>query len=175
MLPALLLLHLEGLLTPAFAQTTRNCARDCSCDMAGRVVDQLSKQPLPYATVQLKGTSIGTITDEEGVFHLHNLCVSEFDLQVSYVGYKTVIHHHDLYHSDPVIYLSPSDLQLESVVIEERALESGQASVTISSINARELEGLRGERLGDVLSRISGVTTLSTGQNISKTCGAWPA
>jgi iron complex outermembrane recepter protein len=161
----LFLLFLPGMLA---AQSPKNCARDCSCDMAGRVMDLATKQPLPYATIQIKGTSIGTIADDEGVFHLHNLCLNEFDLQISFVGYKTVVHHHDLHHSDPIIYLSPDDMQLESVVIEGQALESGHASTTISSINARELASMRGEKLGDVLSRLSGVTTLTTGQNVVK-------
>lgn len=136
--------------------------------MAGRVVDQLTKEPLPYATVQLKGSSVGTIADDEGVFHLHNLCEDEFDLVVSFVGYKPITHHHDLYHNDPVIFLSPEEAQLESIVVEGRQVERGMASVTATTLGPEALESNRGERLGDLLSRLSGVTTLSTGQNIVK-------
>ncbi|WP_224996704.1 TonB-dependent receptor [Cesiribacter sp. SM1] len=152
----------------AAQQQKPKCITDCSCDMAGRVVDQLTQEPLPFATVQLKGSSVGTIADDEGVFHLHNLCDDEFDLVVSFVGYKPVTHHHDLYHNDPVIYLSPEEAQLESIVVEGRQMESGMASVTATTIGPEELENSQGERLGNLLSRLSGVTTLSTGQNVVK-------
>lgn len=144
------------------------CINDCSCDMAGKVVDQLTKLPLPYATIQLKGTTEGTIADDEGVFHLHNLCSDEFDLVISFVGYKSITHHHDLYHHDPVIYLSPDELQLESVVVEGVKQENGMISATVTSISPEEISSRRGERLGDVLQRLPGVSTLSTGQNVVK-------
>jgi iron complex outermembrane receptor protein len=163
-----LILLLFASLPLAAQQQKPKCITDCSCDMAGRVVDQLSKEPLPFATVQLKGSGVGTIADDEGVFHLHNLCDDEFDLVVSFVGYKSVTHHHDLYHTDPVIYLSPEEAQLESIVVEGRQTESGMASVTATTIGPAELENSQGERLGNLLGRLSGVTTISTGQNVVK-------
>lgn len=153
----------------AVAQNPKpDCSTDCSCDMAGKIVDQQSKLPLPYATVQVAGTSIGTIADDKGIFHLHNLCAQEFDLVVSFVGYKSISHHHDLYHSDPVIYLSPDDTQLQSIVVEGIRPEDGMISTTVSTLGATGLEETRGQRLGEVLQQISGVSSLSTGQNIQK-------
>lgn len=163
------LLALLFFVQPVSAQRQKpSCMVDCSCDMAGRVVDQQSQKPLPYATVQLKGTSVGTIADEDGIFHLHNLCDDEFDLTVSFVGYKPVSHHHDLYHPDPVIYLSPDDTQLESVVVEGKRPEEGMISATVTSISPEEISSRRGERIGEVLEQLSGVNTLSTGQNVVK-------
>ena len=153
----------------AYAQTQKpRCISDCSCDMEGKVVDQQTKLPLPYATVQLKGSTVGTIADDEGVFHLHNLCTDEFDLVVSFVGYKPVTHHHDLYHKDPIIYLSPDEAQLESVVVEAIRPENGMISATVTTIKPEELSSRRGERLGDVLQRLPGISSLSTGQNVVK-------
>lgn len=45
---------------------------------------------MPYITVALKGTTIGTVTDATGHYFLKNLPEGNFVLEVSSVGYKTV-------------------------------------------------------------------------------------
>ena len=49
-----------------------------------------TKEHLPYITVALKGTTIGTVTDATGHYFLKNLPEGNFVLEVSSVGYKTV-------------------------------------------------------------------------------------
>lgn len=144
------------------------CTATCECEIEGLVVDQITGEPLPYASVSVIGTNNGTYSDDKGVFHLHGLCVDEFDLKVTYVGYKSVTHHHDTYHEAPIIYLAPTDFQLESVVVEGKRNESDLISVTELRIRPEDLENSRTESLGDVLSNLTGVTTLKTGQNVVK-------
>ena len=58
--------------------------------VSGTVVDQQTKETLPFATVHITGTSIGTPTNLEGVFSL--IIPEEFakaTLQVSYMGYES--------------------------------------------------------------------------------------
>lgn len=44
---------------------------------------------LPYAQVVLDGTTVGTVTDEDGTFQLTDIPVGEYILKVMYTGYKT--------------------------------------------------------------------------------------
>ena len=44
---------------------------------------------LPYAQVVLDGTTIGTVTGEDGTFQLTGIPVGEYILKVMYAGYKT--------------------------------------------------------------------------------------
>lgn len=48
-----------------------------------------TREHLPYMTVSLKGTTIGTMTDATGHYFLKNLPEGEFTLSVSAVGYKS--------------------------------------------------------------------------------------
>ena len=153
---------------PSLQAQRAPCMADCSCELEGKIVDRLSGEPLPYASVLVKGTDTGTHSDDQGVFHLHGLCTDEFDLVITYVGYKPVTHHHDIYHQAPVIYLSPADFQLESVVVEGERVESDQLSMTESSISPEALEMAAGESLGELLTNITGVSTVQTGQNVVK-------
>lgn len=58
-------------------------------NVIGHVLDKRTKEHLPYVTIQLKGTTLGTVTDATGHYFLKNLPEGTFTLEVSAVGYKT--------------------------------------------------------------------------------------
>lgn len=58
-------------------------------NIIGHVLEKKSQEHLPYITISLKGTTIGTMTDASGHYFLKNLPEGDFILQVSSVGYKT--------------------------------------------------------------------------------------
>src|ERR1700679_3440211 len=63
----------------AFAQTS---------SISGKVVDE-TNQPLPGATVTVKGTQKTTGTDASGKFLLRDVSNGTITLEVSFVGYQT--------------------------------------------------------------------------------------
>ena len=72
------------------AQADENRPPKSDANIFGHVLDQKSKEHLPYVTIQLKGTTIGTTTDISGHYFLKNLPEGNFTLEVKYMGYKTV-------------------------------------------------------------------------------------
>ena len=58
-------------------------------EISGVVKDQSSKEVLPFATVVIKGTVNGIVTDQDGAFRLGNLQPGDYTLQISYIGYST--------------------------------------------------------------------------------------
>ncbi len=85
-------------------------------DVRGRVVDE-QNQPLIGATVLWVGTTIGTMTDAEGNFHIHQVKGYEM-LAASYVGYAI----EQLKIEDPsqpvTFKLREEGIGIESVVVE---------------------------------------------------------
>jgi TonB-linked SusC/RagA family outer membrane protein len=73
-----LLLVLTGLSAPSFAQITVN----------GTVTDAVSKQTMPGVNVSIKGTTIGTVTDADGIYTLQVQSVDNI-LVIHSLGYKT--------------------------------------------------------------------------------------
>ena len=63
-------------------------ARGQNTQIKGVVTDSLTGEALPYASLLLKGTSVGTITNESGRFSLSTSARSEI-LEVSYLGYDS--------------------------------------------------------------------------------------
>lgn len=131
-------------------------------------MDLMTDEPIPFVTIRIEGTNRGTITNENGEFIIEDLCDEESNLVVSHVGYKQLIHHHDPYHTSPIIMLALDDQLLESVVVEESVHQIGNETLTSSKLTKKDLSDFKTESFGDVVSSLSGVSTLSTGQNIVK-------
>ena len=140
----------------------------CMYHVEGYVLDLSTNETIPFANVQLVGTKKGVVTNQNGYFRINHICEREFDLMVSFVGYKTITHHHDTYHDIPNILLAPEKYQLESVVIEGNKIPGNMYSGTLNTLSKEEFTLNQSQGLGDLASRISGVNTLKTGQNVVK-------
>ncbi len=64
-------------------------ARAQTSTIAGRVISAEDNQPVVGATVLVKGTSLGSVTDVEGRFSIANVPNTARTLQISYVGMQT--------------------------------------------------------------------------------------
>lgn len=140
----------------------------CNYSVSGKVFDLDTNEPLPFASVQIKGTTKGDETDMDGSFRIDNICQEEFDIIISFVGYKRISHHHDVHHDLPNFFLAREEVTLESVIIEGEQAPGTLKSLSLSEISGKDLETARSESLGNVLANISGVSTLTTGQNVVK-------
>ena len=56
----------------------------------GQILNEES-QSLPGVQIIVKGESIGTVTDADGIFIIMGLNPGEYDLQFNYIGYKSII------------------------------------------------------------------------------------
>ncbi len=73
---------------PVFAEVPELKRSDAN--VIGHVLDKYTQEHLPFISIALKGTTIGTTTDATGHYFLKNLPEGEFTMEVSAVGYKTV-------------------------------------------------------------------------------------
>ncbi|MDA0193874.1 MAG: TonB-dependent receptor [Bacteroidetes bacterium] len=150
-------------------QNTLNLtAQNCTYEVEGNIYDLNTRMPIPYVTVQIEGTQNGNVADDSGFFKINNICQSEFNLSISHVGYHKTVHHHDIYHESPKIYLASDEFVLESVVIEGQKPTGDLTSTTSTLIKAEDLEVVQSGSFGDVAGSIAGISTISTGQNIVK-------
>ena len=59
--------------------------------LTGVVVDSLTNEALPGATVVVDGTQIGTATTRDGTFLLRNVPLGHFTMRISFIGYKSKV------------------------------------------------------------------------------------
>lgn len=83
--------------------------------LTGKVLDKATGEPLPGATVKIKGTDVGTATDIDGKFQM-NIATVITALEVSFIGYQTLevpVRERD----DFIIALELSAEQMQEVVV----------------------------------------------------------
>lgn len=86
--------------------------------IVGQVVDESTREPLPFATLTFQGTTIGTVSNAQGNFQLQTDSQLNADsLVVSYIGYESIILGIDQFTDEITIQLTPSIIQLDELVI----------------------------------------------------------
>lgn len=68
-------------------------AQQLTQTVRGTVIDQITKAPMPGATVMILGSDpvIGTTTDVDGYFKLAGLPIGTYSLKVDFMGFKEII------------------------------------------------------------------------------------
>jgi hypothetical protein len=68
--------------------TINSFAQEAFISIKGKLLDSKQNQPIPYASVYIKGSSIGTTTNDDGVFLFHIPSTLQKDtLIISVIGY----------------------------------------------------------------------------------------
>ncbi len=96
-------------------------------DYKGRLLDSQTGEPLPYVNIGVFGKGIGTVSDEEGLFHLpidKSDANSADIVQFSSMGYQTlkraVANLEFVYNEYPEILMQPENVELDEVVVTNR-------------------------------------------------------
>jgi hypothetical protein len=123
----LLLVSLAFLFSGAInAQSTR---------IRGQIVDHNSKEPIPFVTVLIKGTNVGTITDNKGNYFLDTKRFAD-SVCVAQVGYATQVCRVKTNAYQVINFeLSPNQVQLNDVVVRPG---ENQANVIMRKVIARK-------------------------------------
>lgn len=86
----------------------------------GKIYNELNNEPISYANVGIKNTTLGTTTDENGLFEITNLQPGYYNIQISFVGYKAKnIYEIQVFNSKPSVInvgLKESTVKMAEVV-----------------------------------------------------------
>lgn len=137
--------------------------------VTGKIIDEENGQPVPGATIHIGNT--GTTTGTDGSFSI-SLPTGSYAATVSYVGYGTKevseIEVKDDQTFELNIVLKREKGQLAAVVVKSSARKEGVAALFVRQKNTAEISnGISAEQfsatpdknVGEVLKRISGVST----------------
>lgn len=139
-------------------------------ELKGIVLDDYNK-PLKGATVFLYPVGKGAITDANGNFNIDNLSKGKHIIEISFVGYKTLIDTIALDGNKTYKFqLDVTALSLQEVVVTDTYAETRRKkeSLNIEIVNADYLKQNLGGSLMNSLERLPGVTTINIGSGHSK-------
>ncbi|MBR3647503.1 MAG: TonB-dependent receptor [Paludibacteraceae bacterium] len=142
--------------------------------LVGHVLDEATGEHLPFVNVQLKGTNIGTVTDESGHYFLKDLPLGRQTVIFSYVGYETL--------ELPVTIEEAKTIELKAVIREvsqklnavvvtaNRYATKRQEVATIVNVLSPQLfENTAGVCVADALNFQPGLRVESSCSNCGKT------
>jgi iron complex outermembrane recepter protein len=107
----------------------------------GIVIDSETKQSLQYANVIIRGTALGTTSNQYGKFSLTGNFANTDLLTVSFVGYKSVeIPVSDFNSSELLIILEKIYLPSQTILIEASVGKKGVTPISFDKISKEEIQ-----------------------------------
>ena len=160
----ILFVLLAGLLTsmPLMATTLTDA------HIAGHVLDAHSKEHLAFVNVQIKGTSIGCLTDESGHFYLKNQPIGTHTVVFSMMGYETIEKKVTLQRDTLIelkVSIAETSFMIDNVVVTANKYETKQKEVAtiVNVIPPLIIESTTSNSMADVLN-------FQTGLRVEETC-----
>ena len=116
-------------------------------NISGLVIDRYTGQPIEFANVSIVDLGLGSSTDSLGFFKINNLNPGIYNLQVSFIGYKTeTIYELKLTPSRSIyqiIELDQTGSDLDEVELTSEPLFSKENPISIKDIGASEIKEVR--------------------------------
>lgn len=138
----------------------------------GKVVDEISQEPIPFANVVVQGSQLGSATDIDGNFQINKVPFGYQKLEVSVVGYapKTSTDVLVTKANTPYIEigLSATATQLKEVVVQTSKFKKTEESpVSLQTLGVEEIERNPGGNrdISRVIQSLPGVASTSSFRN----------
>ena len=138
--------------------------------IAGKLTDGTFLDPIPFATIQIKGTTEGTTTDFDGVYGLE-LVPGEYTLVYSFLGYETIEIAEIIVNENKTtlidVILNEAAEGLEEVIVTSSVKRNTEAAVlAFQKSSANLLDGLSSQSIrstgaSDIASAIKSVPGVS--------------
>lgn len=158
---------------PIVEVQNRNPKKPTDANVYGHIVSANSGEHLPYATVAIKGTTIGCAADGTGHYKLNNLPLGEVTFVVSAIGYETVEMRYialERRTEELNFKLQESAVSLDEVVVSATRNETNrrQTATVVNVASTKLFEGTASSNLSEAMNFQSGLRVENTCGN----CGA---
>ncbi|HEX7906260.1 MAG TPA: TonB-dependent receptor [Chitinophagaceae bacterium] len=158
---------------PSLEITARGNARsgELKVSISGKITDLKTGEPLPGASVYFADEKIGTSADATGHYVINNIPDGHHVIEVSYSGYGTIVEHFELSaNTEKNFALSPVVTENQAVIVTgvTGATSVRKSPVSVTTLRRSALLQSTSNNIIDALSKIPGISQLSTGPAISK-------
>ena len=136
--------------------------------IAGHVLDANTQEHLAFVNVQVKGTSMGCLTDESGHFYLKNLPVGTHTVVFSMMGYETIEKTVTLQRDTLIelkVAIAETSFVIDNVVVtaNKYATKQKEVATIVNVISPLIIESTASNSMADVLN-------FQTGLRVEETC-----
>lgn len=142
-------------------------SQSCAIQLRGKIIDEGSREGLPYATVFIEETADGTAADEKGEFLLTGICPGAYHVRIDHVGCHSIQLFLEIDKDTAVVFT----LHHHAELIDEVTIHGSSARSSTHSSQTIMVESLSkdaNKNLGSLLEQIAGVSSLKNGSGIAK-------
>ncbi len=131
--------------------------------ISGKITDKKTGEELPGVNIILKGTYYGAATDIKGNFSIKGINPGTYNVEISFIGYKTVQFTGTVIEASKTMELN---LELEEsvltlgqdvVIVGEKPLLDVEETQSKRTVSREEIEASMTEKIGDIVSLQAGV------------------
>ncbi|MBI1837662.1 MAG: TonB-dependent receptor [Flavobacteriia bacterium] len=141
----------------------------CSLTIKGQILDQKSKEGIPYSKIKFQNTFF--LSDSIGKFEFTKLCSGKYSIDFFHSENEspTIIQLELSSDTSLIVEIESCFHELQDVVIEGHIIKNQEIeSLQKITLTNEDLDKIRGKSLGESLKAISGVNSVQTGPTISK-------
>ncbi|MDO9186305.1 MAG: TonB-dependent receptor [Bacteroidia bacterium] len=139
--------------------------------LTGNIKDKQTGEALPGVTIYIPDLKTGAVSTIDGTYKIENLPSTKILVQVSFLGYKTIIEMIDLSSTaskDFVMEISIKEINEVVVTGTSKATEIRKSPIPIVAIDKNHIDQNLNTNVIDVIAQLPGVSTVTTGPNVSK-------
>ncbi|TAL62161.1 MAG: TonB-dependent receptor, partial [Bacteroidetes bacterium] len=139
--------------------------------LSGKISDKKSGEAIPGAIVYIPELKTGTVSDAAGLYKIDNLHPAKVIIQVSFLGYKTIVENVDLSITTSMNFeMEETISEINGVVVTGtlRATEVKRNPVPMAIMDRKDLQQNLNANIIDAITKLPGVSAVSTGPNVSK-------
>ncbi len=140
--------------------------------ITGKIIDAKRNETLIGVTIVVKGTSYVTQTNAEGVFTLKNIKAGEYNIEIKYLGYKTVLKTEVKVKAGQTNNIGTIEMAIAStnmdevVIVGKKPLIDVDKPQTINTISQDNIELAPSRQLQQIVNTQPGVVQSPAGVNI---------
>ena len=157
------------LLIAFFSSQVLYAQTETTGSIEGVITDKVDKETLPGVNVIIKGTTFGDATDENGKYSISKIRPGEYSIQISFIGYETVlltgikVKAGEVTKLDYAIKTAVLTTDGEIVIVGEAPIFDVEKSNSSVKIGRRELEAAPVRRIEEAVQLQAGVVRDPTG------------
>ena len=131
--------------------------------LTGKIIDASTDEPLIGVNIILKGTYYGAASDVNGKFTIENITPGNYDIRISFIGYKTVEYTGFKIEAGKTVELnvkmneSAFTLDQDVIVVGTKPLLDVDETQSKTTISAEDIKNALVENVSDVVAQQAGV------------------
>ncbi len=145
----------------------------CKNNISGEIISKNKEKIIGTNIILIENNAkniFNIISDDNGKYSFKNICKGNYTLKITMIGFLEKIININISEDTNLIkniILEDLEENKETATVHAHQ-NNATATLTTQTISNQQLERLRGNSLADALKSIAGVSTLTTGGNISK-------